>query len=112
MRAVDITPGDYEIKTYRGLERVTITEVKDHTRKVYYSSTSMHGRSVTSKFAFDANGQIYRLQSVIRPWAEAAEQHEDKAARARRLALAISALDKWLTKGGFLPAQWDHSKES
>lgn len=42
----------------------------------------------------------------LREWAETLEALEDlgDATRAKEL---FQALDKWLSKGGFLPADWD-----
>ena len=53
----------------------------------------------------DPNAALLDLREALREYEHAAELSAIAVA-AERLAAAASALDEWLSKGGFLPAAW------
>jgi len=85
MKAADITPGDYEVKVYGRMKRVTIVGIKSQTYRAYSGSRDMTGYFRTAKFAVDDKDTAHTFQNVKRPWAEAAPEHEQaENATARR----------------------------
>lgn len=53
----------------------------------------------------DVNAALLALREALREYEQAAELPAIAAA-AERLAEAASALDEWMSKGGFPPAAW------
>lgn len=53
----------------------------------------------------DVNETLARLRAAERAWSLASTL-EDAAHVGAELADAFQALDTWLSKGGFLPADW------
>jgi len=84
MKAADITPGDYEVKVYGQMRRVTIVGIKALTYRAYYDDRDSRGYDRTAKFAIDDKDNKHTFQNVKRPWSAAAseyEQAQDAAAR-------------------------------
>ena len=104
MKAIDIiTPGDYEVRPYKGGERrVTIHKVEKRTVRAYVGSRDVVGHNTEQLRAvheYDHNGTrkelLYPLGQVIRPWAVAAPEHEAaaaKEAKAERIRATLEAI--------------------
>jgi len=92
MKAADITPGDYEVKVYGRMKRVSIVGIRALAYRAYSGSRDMVGYMRTAKFAVDDEGISHTFQNVKRPWAEAAPDHEQAEDAAARRDNAIEAL--------------------
>lgn len=53
----------------------------------------------------DVNETLGRLREAVRDY-HRADTYEDEAEAGGRVADAFISLDGWLSKGGFLPADW------
>lgn len=76
MKAKDIvTPGDYEAKNYNGLHKVRVLRIE----KVVEKARGFGNHTVTNTYARvqreGFSDQRYTLGQIVRPWAEAADEH-------------------------------------
>lgn len=76
MKAKDITtPGDYEVKNFRGLRKVRLVRIVKVDERVSYGGRDVAGHMSTNTYVLAESGSRYTLQQVIRPWADAAGEH-------------------------------------
>lgn len=88
MKAKDITvPGEYEVKHWSGSKRATIMLVEKVNKRIFSGARwDIGGHPGTVWQAVDDKDNTYPLSHVLRPWAEAAPEHEAKAAAEDRKA--------------------------
>lgn len=80
MKAKDITPGEYEAKDYRGTHKVHVLRIDKVLETVRTDGRDVVGHKATNTYVITTGGSRYTLQQIIRPWAEAAPEHEAAAA--------------------------------
>jgi len=115
MKAADITPGDYEVKVYGKMKRVTIVGIKSQTYMAYSDYRDSRGHNRTAKFAIDDKDKSHTFQNVKRPWAEAAPEHEQAENAIARRDNALEALkdvlsSAWVGKGYYVNSLKDNGR--
>jgi hypothetical protein len=56
----------------------------------------------------DPNAALAELRTFLRQWEASAREQRPIEEYDRAIELARD-LDEWLSRGGFLPAEWDHA---
>lgn len=119
MKAIDIiTPGDYEVRTYKGGERKAhIVRVEQKDMRIidpgfYQARTSRQWRAIEE---YEHEGETreidYPLAQVIRPWSLAAPEHDAAAADAAEAERICSKLESILVELGVDVEVFESSKD-
>lgn len=107
MKAKDITPGEYEAKDYRGTHKVLVDRIIKVEETVRTDGRDMIGHKATNTYVVTNSGSRYTLQQIVRPWAEAAPEHEAAAAVQAKAERIRSRLESILIELGVDTEVWD-----
>jgi hypothetical protein len=101
MKAKDITPGDYEVKHYTGLKKITIVSVERRDTRVYDGGRDVVGHLTKVTYAVADTGEQFTLGAVVRPWsAEVAASHDAVVRQQQSLENAVERLEAALVACG------------
>lgn len=110
MKAKDIvTPADYEVKDHRGVRKAHIIKVEQRTETTYSSGGRRSVRGFETKVwravGTDDQGRetTFTLAQIVRPWAEAAPEHDALATFRGEGRQAADDLRAVLAKHGLTP---------